>query len=164
MKIHRIVPILSLILACKVAEAQIPDENAIEGVIRRLFTGMEKGDSAMVNSTFRSDVAFVTIYRDAQNSPRLEREHSSEEFLKAVGTPHAAVWYEEIWGLVVHIDGDFAQVWCDYAFYLGHTFSHCGVDAFQLHRETTGWKIFQLTDTRRKAPCEIPETIRAKHR
>jgi len=164
MRIQFMGVILWLTMAAGAAQAQIPDESAIEAVVRLMFTGMEKGDSAMVNSTFRSDVAFVTIYRDKQNNAHLEREPTSKEFLKAVGTPHAAVWNEDIWNLAIRIDGDFAQVWCDYAFYLGHTFSHCGVDAFQLYRESNGWKIFQLTDTRRRAPCEIPETIQAKHR
>ena len=65
----------------------------------------------------------------------------------------------------LHADhvGDFAQVWCDYAFYIGNTFSHCGVDAFQLHKQKDGWKIFHLADTRRTENCTIPKSIQQKH-
>ena len=42
---------------------------------------------------------------------------------------------------------------------MGKRFSHCGVDAFQLVKTAAGWKIFQLSDTRRKEKCEIPEEI-----
>ena len=38
-----------------------------------------------------------------------------------------------------------------------------GVDAFQLYKVNGQWKIFQLTDTRRKDPCVIPEAVRKKH-
>ena len=164
MKIHRIISFVSLIVAASPAVAQTPEENAVKSVIHRLFLGMEKGDSAMVRSALRPEVIFVTIFRDRQNNPRFKREDSPDEFLKAVGTPHAEVWHEEIWNLSIRVDGGFAQAWCDYAFYLGNTFSHCGVDAFQLYREKTDWKIFQLADTRRKEPCEIPDTIRMKYR
>jgi len=155
---------VSLVMVVIPAAAQTPEEDAVRSVVQQLFAGMEKGDSAMVGSTFRSDVAFVTISRDRQNNPRFERENSPDEFLNAVGTPHAEAWHEEIWNLSIRVDGDFAQAWCNYAFYLGSTFSHCGMDAFQLYREKTGWKIFQLADTRRKEPCEVPDTIRMKHR
>jgi hypothetical protein len=64
----------------------------------------------------------------------------------------------------VQIDGDFAQVWCDYAFYTDNTFSHCGIDAFQLHKGKDGWKIFHLADTRRKDNCVIPQDIQNKHK
>jgi hypothetical protein len=41
----------------------------------------------------------------------------------------------------------------DYSFFAGPRFSHCGIDAFQLFRGPGGWKIFQLTDTRRRTGC-----------
>jgi hypothetical protein len=85
-------------------------------------------------------------------------------FLKAVGTPHPEVWYEEIWNLKIQIDGDFAQAWCDYGFYIGKTFSHCGVDAFHMHKGKDGWKIFHLADTRRKTECDVPKKIQDKHK
>jgi hypothetical protein len=53
----------------------------------------------------------------------------------------------------VRIDGPLAVVTVDYSFYAGQQFSHCGIDAFQLFRGPAGWKIFQLTDTRRRTGC-----------
>jgi len=46
-----------------------------------------------------------------------------------------------------------ATVWAPYKFYYKGTFSHCGVDMFQLVRMKGGWKIVYLIDTRRKEPC-----------
>jgi hypothetical protein len=141
----------------------INEEAAVKEVITRLFLGMEKGDSAMVHSTFAKEVSLLTAFRDKNNNPKLRREAAIDDFLKAVGTPHPEIWYEEIWDVVIQIDGDFAQGWCDYAFYIGDKFSHCGIDAFQLFKGKDGWKIVHLADTRRTAACEIPKDIQQKH-
>lgn len=161
----RIIFLICLLLASAgVARSQSADEAAIKRVITQLFTGMEKGDSAMVHAAFTPTVTMATVYRDKTDAPTLRRESSLDEFLKAVGTPHPQIWYEEIWNVKVQVDGDFAQAWCDYAFYVGDTFSHCGVDAFQLFRDKQGaWKIFHLADTRRKTGCNIPKEIERKH-
>ena len=143
---------------------QTSDEKAITDLIGQLFKGMEKGDSAMVRAAFTKEVTMATVRKDKENNPLLTRESSLDGFLKAVGTPHPETWYEEIWNVKIQTDGDFAQVWCDYAFYVGKKFSHCGVDAFQLHRGKKGWKIFHLADTRRATGCEIPEEIQSKRK
>jgi hypothetical protein len=145
------------------AQAQA-SEDEVREVINRLFNGMEKGDSAKVHSAFATQITMSTITRDKNNVPVIRHEASMADFLKAVGTPHPEVWYEEIWHVKVQIDGEFAQAWCDYAFYVGNTFSHCGVDAFHLFKGKDGWKIFHLADTRRKDNCSIPADIQAKHK
>jgi hypothetical protein len=141
----------------------VDDKEAVKGVITSLFTGMQKGDSAMVHAAFAGEVTMATAFRDKTGKPMLHRETSIADFLKAVGTPHKETWYEEIWGLDIRVDGDFAQAWCDYAFYIDNKFSHCGIDAFHLHKENGAWKIFHLADTRRKEGCNIPDDIRKKH-
>lgn len=141
------------------------DESAVKDVIVRLFKGMELGDSAMVHSAFYNKAATTaTVFRDKNNSPMLRRESSIQGFLDAVGKPHKEVWYEEIWNVKVQVDGDLAQAWCDYAFYVDKNFSHCGVDAFHLFKGKDGWKIFHLADTRRKTDCNIPKEIQDKHK
>jgi hypothetical protein len=163
---HLYLLVLATISILPQARAQklTPGQLAVKQVITNLFLGMEKGDSALVHSTFSSEITLATIARDKAGNPILHRESSLDGFLKAVGTPHKEVWYEEIWNLQIQIDGDFAQAWCDYAFYLDKTFSHCGVDAFHLHKGKDGWKIFHLADTRRKTGCEVPKAIENKHK
>lgn len=162
--IHRNALLAILFAACSFfAVAQPSPDPAITATIQQLFKGMENGDSAQVHATFARDITMATVRRDKAGNPLLQREASPQGFLKAVGTPHPQTWYEEIWDVKVQQDGDFAQVWCDYAFYIGNTFSHCGVDAFQLHKQKDGWKIFHLADTRRTENCTIPKSIQQKH-
>jgi hypothetical protein len=146
------------------AQSNIDHEKAVKMVIDKLFMGMQKGDSTMVREAFTSQVSLATIFRTKTDGSVMTRENSLEGFLKAVGTPHKETWYEEYWNLKIDIDGDLASAWCDYAFYVDNNFSHCGVDAFQLHKENDGWKIFHLADTRRKTGCEIPAEVQNKHK
>ncbi len=140
------------------------EEGRIKEVVAQLFKGMQLGDSAMVRSVFHKEVTMATVFRNRENVPMIQRESSIEDFVKSVGTPRTDALNEEIWGLTVQRDGDFAQAWCDYAFYLGKKFSHCGVDAFHFYKSDTGWKIFHLADTRRTTNCVIPANISDKYK
>ena len=140
------------------------DEMAITNVIDELFNAMELGDSAKAPTTFAIQVTTATVSRDKNNNVVLRRDNTVDSFLKAIAAPRKENWYEETWNTKVQIDGDFAQVWCDYGFYIGNTFSHCGVDAFHLVREKDGWKIFHLADTRRRTDCNVPQHIQDKNK
>lgn len=140
------------------------DQEQVTQVIKSLFTGMETTDSALVRKAFYKEVTMATIATNKAGEAILVREKGIDNWLRAVGTPHPEVWSEEIWNLKISIDGEFAQAWCDYAFYIGKNFSHCGVDAFQLFKTPQGWKIFHLADTRRSKECNsIPASIQKKH-
>jgi hypothetical protein len=157
-----IVYLLMQAFATAVSAQAGDDETAIQQVIEKLFLGMHKGDSTMVQDTFAPHVTLATIYRNKAETV-IHHESGVSDFLKAVGTPHQDVWSEEYWNLKILIDGDFASAWCNYAFYLNNNFSHCGVDAFHFVRTKTGWKIFHLADTRRKDKCVIPPEVQQKH-
>jgi hypothetical protein len=140
------------------------EEKAVQEVIQRLFKGMESGDSSVVHEVFTADATLVSVFRDKQGEPVLRRDESVKPFLKVIGTPHPQPYHEETWNMRIQIDGDLAQVWCDYGLYVGNQFSHCGVDAFHLHKTKTGWKIFHLADTRRTVDCNVPQEIQNKHK
>jgi hypothetical protein len=153
-----------LILICaNPASSQPSDEQQIKDVVAQLFRGMESGDSALVHRCFMPQVTVATVKTDKEGNAVLTREQGMTEFYKAIGTPHVEKWYEEVWNMRISIDGPMAQVWCDYAFYAGNKFSHCGVDAFHLFKDGGKWKIFHLADTRRTSGCHIPDDIVKKH-
>jgi protein TonB len=50
-----------------------------------------------------------------------------------------------------------AQVWAPYTFYLDAKVRHCGVDAMELMRDGSGWKVTHLSDTQRREGCrDVP--------
>ena len=131
------------------------DSVNIHKVIIALFDGMRDGDSAKVHTTFHNKVRMYTSYRSKTGEQKLE-EGNLSQFLNAIGTSHESVWDERIWNTTIQIDGNLAQVWTDYTFYIGDKFSHCGVDAFQLIKDKSkNWKIINLIDTRRTEACII---------
>lgn len=149
---------ISLILFCgSLSFAQKKNDAAILNPINTLFAAMEKGDSALLSTAFFSDVTLITVLeKDGKINLRKE---GLQDFMNAVGMPHAEKWHEPIWSIKVQQDGNFAQVWADYAFYRGAQFSHCGVDTFQLIKTASGWKIFYLADTRHTTGCNVPDKI-----
>lgn len=138
--------------------AQQNEQVAIMEPINNLFDGMNKGDSALVHTAFKEDVVFATIGEDKEGNPRFSRG-DLHRFLVAMGTPRKEVYSEPIWDVKIEVDGNLAQVWARYAFYLDKELHHCGVDAFQLYKTLDGWKIFQLTDTRQSEGCNVPAAI-----
>ena len=135
------------------------DNKEILVPVNDLFKGMNTGDSALVHSCFVSTPTLVTVAKNKEGVPEM-RTTPLKKFLDAVGTPHDIKWSEPIWDVKIQMDGNLAQVWTKYAFYLGKDFSHCGVDAFQLFKGADGkWRIFHLADTRQKDGCNVPPAI-----
>lgn len=147
-----------VMLGTLVAFAQ--EEKAVMKPVDALFVAMRKGDSAAIRKLFDPGAVLYTVSRNQQSGEPGLRKETLMDFLKAVGKPRTDDFLELTWNEKVQIDGDFAQVWADYAFYLNKTFHHCGVDAFQLVRNAKGeWVIFVLSDTRRKTDCVVPDHI-----
>jgi hypothetical protein len=128
------------------------EKKAVRATIDLLFNGMREGDSSKVGQAFHKDARLMTIFIDKNGNPRLIEE-DIQGFLSAVGTPHNEVWNEKLTSVKIQIDGDLAQAWTKYEFYVDENFSHCGVNAFQFMKDFEGWKIIQITDTRRKTDC-----------
>ena len=139
------------------AQTTSSDQEEVLAAIEALFDGMRAADSAAVRATLHPEARLVGV-TDGEDGPILRAE-SMDGFVSAVGTPHEETWDERTWDPEVRIDGRLATVWVPYAFYLGETLSHCGVDAFQLYESADGWKIFQIADTRRREGCEVPEAV-----
>ena len=141
-------------LPCR-AYAQEDEEAAVMAVVEGLFDAMRAGDSTAMRAALHPSATAATA-SIREGVPTLTRETSLDGFVQAVGTPHEDVWDERIWDAEVEVDGPLATAWMKYAFYAGETFSHCGVDAFQLFKGQDGWKIFHIADTRRQEGCETP--------
>lgn len=133
-------------------DVMISDSAAVRAAIDQLFTGMRNGDSTLVADIFHPDIQMMSTFVDNEGNPRSQMG-SAVKFKTAVGTPHKEVWDERISNVEIQIDGNLAQAWMNYSFYIDETFSHCGVNAIQLFKTIDGWKMAHLADTRRRANC-----------
>ena len=140
------------------SQAQTGTEAEVRAVIDRLFDAMRRGDGTALAAQFHPAARLQSVGVSRQTGqPELETD-SIEAFARAVGSPHPGmVWDERVSGVEIRVDGNFAQAWMNYTFYIvqGETerLSHCGVDAFQFFKGADGWKVIQITDTRRRENC-----------
>lgn len=152
---------LLAILASFIFLTSYAQEKEIMQVVQSVFDGMATNNGEMVKAAFTADAIMFTVAYDKDNKV-FKRQGSVEKFATAVSAPKEQAYNEPIWNEQVEIDGALASVWVDYAFYLGNTFHHCGVDAFHLMLTDEGWKIFHLVDTRRTEGCKVPKTVKKK--
>ena len=125
------------------------DQKDVAKVIQLLFEGMRNGDSSLVRLCFHKEAQLHTTFFDDKKEAVL-REQSLERFIQAVGTPHEEIWDERVESIEIKVDDNLAVAWVPYLFHLDELPLHRGVNAFQLVKTNEGWKIIQLTDTRRK--------------
>jgi hypothetical protein len=128
-----------------------PREREVIVVVERLFDAMRARDTAAARALFEPGARLQSVA--TRQGALTVSEDSLAMFLRAIGTPHPQIFDERIANERVLIDGPYAVAWVDYTFYLGDQKSHCGVDAFQMVRRPAGWRIFGLTDTRRRESC-----------
>ncbi len=147
--------LLFFILLITMAIGSSAQQSATDGVkqsINTMFDAMRKGDSTLLKSVFAKEMVLQSVSTNKEGKTVISTD-SSNDFAKAIGTPHTQVYDERITYGDIKIDGDLASVWAPYKFYLGDKFNHCGVDVFSLMKTDSGWKIIYIVDTRRKDNC-----------
>jgi hypothetical protein len=95
------------------------------------------------------EVTLVTTAIDKAGKP-VVRSQAIASFLDSVAKATATL-DERISSSDVRVDDNLATVWTRYELYVNGKYNHCGVDAFQLVKTDSGWKIAAIADTRREA-------------
>lgn len=133
------------------APSRAADSAAVLAVVQRVFDAMRSRDSAALRTAFAAGARMMTP--GMRNGAPVVAVEPVDGFIRAVGQPSDSTWDERLYNPEVRLDGNLATVWTEYDFYLGSSFLHCGVDAFQLARFAEGWKIVSLADTRQRDGC-----------
>ena len=128
-------------------------EDSVKTVINKLFEAMKTGDAALLKSTFADSAILQTIGRSKEGNVVIQNEVVAD-FIDFVSKQPKGAADERIVFDMIKIDGPLAIVWTPYKFYFNGTFSHCGVNSFQLVKINNDWKIQYLIDTRRRKGCE----------
>lgn len=121
--------------------------------VKQIFQGMRTADADMVREVFAPDARFATLDN---------REGTAQVTVQGVGGWIGAIgesggqWNEQIYDVIVNVDRDMASIWAPYTFYLDGNLRHCGINSIELLRDTDGWKVTQLSDTRQTEGCPDP--------
>jgi hypothetical protein len=128
------------------------DELEVRAAIERIFEGMHEADTAKVRSVFAPGARFAGLAAPAGAAEATVRYQEVDGWIRAIGQS-GGTWEERIYDLEIHLDGNLAVAWVPYTFLQGGEISHCGVNAIMLLRAAEGWRVTQLSDTRRPPPC-----------
>ena len=132
--------------------SQDNEKEYVKKSIITMFDAMRENDSTKLRSVLAKDIISYTIYKN-KKSKVIRSKGNMEQFIKAVGKKKEKIWDEKISSWDIKVDGALASAWTAYKFYLGGKFSHCGVNSFQLSKESGKWKIIYIIDTRRRKNC-----------
>lgn len=133
--------------------AQNENEEDIKKVIKLFFKGLQNGDTITIKKTIASGAILQSTFTNKEGESIL-RTDDFDKFLKSIASKKSEdVWEEKLLSYSIQIDGNMANVWTPYEFYLNYKFSHCGVNSFQLFHDGEKWNIIYLIDTRRRLGC-----------
>ncbi len=138
----KIVLPLLLILSLQ-AKPQAGD--SVKAVINKMFYAMLQGDAKLFAGCFTDSAVLQTITKNGA-----VKTENLQQFTEQIGRLAKNTADERIQFSAIHIDANLASVWTYYRFYYKGSFSHCGVNSFQLVRLNGEWKIQYLIDTRKK--------------
>lgn len=126
------------------------DAKAILATIDALFAAFESGDAAAMLRQVYADGRVTATGRRGDGAVTV-RPQSWTQFAERI-TPQRA-FQERITDPTVRIDQDIAVVWAPFVVRSGGKVSNCGIDHFDLVRETGSWKVMNLTFSSRTAGC-----------
>ena len=154
---RRALALLALVLTatiCTAPELCAQDgKAAVETAIMRVFEGMHTANPDMVRAVFAPDARFAVI--SVSNGPAGIAAQTVDGWIEAIGGSEGR-WDEQVYDLDINVDGDMASAWVPYTFYLDGAGRHCGINSIELLRDAEGWRITQLSDTRRTENCPDP--------
>lgn len=142
-----------MLLVPQGAAARQGDEAGARAAVERLFEGMRAADPEMVRGVLAPDARFAILSQ--RDGPVTVVVQTVEGWVRSIGAS-GGKWDERVYDAEVRVDGPMASVWAPYTFYLDGEISHCGINSIELLRDAEGWKVTQISDTRRREGCPDP--------
>ena len=141
--------ILLIILIPLISYSQNSENVNIKATIETFFDGFHQKDSLLMRSVLHEPFKLESVaVRDNKVS---KRDLNGKEFISAVTQrSDSPVWKEKLLSYEINIDGPLANAWVKYEFWIDNKLSHCGVNSIHLLKDGLKWKIFSISDSRRK--------------
>jgi hypothetical protein len=127
-------------------------QHSPQAAITELFDAMRASDSARIKRVMHPQASLSSV--GEQGGKLSVGTMPTNDFLGSIASMAKGLANEQVGRMDVRIDGDLAQAWVPYSFYLGDQFSHCGTNAFTLVKDQYDhWQILSVIDTRRTENC-----------
>ncbi|WP_190808946.1 nuclear transport factor 2 family protein [Flagellimonas sp. S3867] len=132
---------------------EINEKQEVKQVIETFFDGFHKQDSMIMKSTLADKVVLQTTGRNREGKTMFRTEEVSKLISSITSIPDSVSFQEKLTSFSIQVDRTMANAWVGYEFWFNDSFSHCGINSFQLINFDGEWKIIYLIDTRGRAGC-----------
>lgn len=149
----RTILLLVLMVVGQLSAQEQNQQAEVKNTIDVFFKGLQEGDTELMISVMSNQLILQTTYKNKDGKDVLSMEGALKLIQAIIDRPEDQKWEERLLDYKIQIDGNLAHVWTPYEFWLNGSFSHCGVNSFQLFNNNGTWKIIYLIDTRRKKDC-----------
>jgi hypothetical protein len=126
------------------------ERDAVVAVVQRFFDSMASRDVALATSVLVSDGRLFSVRQEKGES--VVRSTTIKEYLDRMPAGKERL-LERMWNPEVKVHGGIATLWAPYDFYRDGKFSHCGIDAFDLVKTSSGWQIAGAVYTIERTNC-----------
>lgn len=152
----RIITILALVLFNSAfCQNKDSEELKVKTAIETFFEGFHKGDTTLMKSVMMPKVTMQTAFVNKDGQGQFKDDGGADNLLKAIaGRPNDQKWDERLLDFNIQVDANMANAWVAYEFWYNDSFSHCGVNSFQLVKTQGKWRIIYLIDSRRRQGCQ----------
>lgn len=138
--------------------AQTDDKQNAWAVVEKMFAEMANHNPPAIAELFTKEASLAAIIK-TKDGKSVVRYFTGEAFSKNFAEKKNEI-KEDMYERKVEVDGDFAQVWGRYVFFVDNKVSHCGVNAFHLVKTDSGWKIANASSTIDPTGCTNEEKVR----
>jgi hypothetical protein len=114
-------------------------------VVNKLFEMMAAHKPAEIVALHTPEAQLIAIVKNKEGKT-VNRAIKAEDFSKNFAEKKAEI-FEDMYAPKTEVDGNFAQVWGRYVFFINGKISHCGINAFHLVRTDAGWRIAGASST-----------------
>jgi hypothetical protein len=114
------------------------EKAAVLAAVQAFFDTMTSKDAAGAGRVLVAEGRLFSVRE--QDGQSVVRSRVNQEYLDGLAQQKQR-YVERAWDADVRIHGPIAVVWTAYDFWIDGTFSHCGVDLFNLVKTNDGWKI-----------------------
>ena len=126
------------------------DRDAIVAVAQRFFDAIAQRDPAIARQVMLPEGQVVAV--SDQKGTSVPRARTAQQFADGLANATGDS-LERMWSPDVRVQGGIGTLWTRYDFHRDGTFSHCGVDAFNLVKTADGWRIASVMYTIERTNC-----------
>lgn len=134
-------------------QSQMDEKALVKETVEGFFDAFHQQDSVGMKSFVAENVVLQTTGFDKIGKTVLQTTPIGKLYESIVSIPDSIEFQEKLTSWSIQVDRTMANAWVGYEFWLNGTFSHCGINSFQMVNFGGEWKIIYLIDTRGKEGC-----------